>query len=207
MKKLCLLIIFIIAATAAFSQIRVKEGSFRKIDGFVMLDKMDHIDDNKVPMALIKISTENITAEQRRRMTFIGNLATYFDVQFKSSEIFLYLSTTATFLEIHHPDYGKTENWLPEDLCNYCGYEMVVVSDFKPEKVVEEKIVYVTEPDIDKTIIKPKRDFFVSVNYACSDIGISSYGLTFGEFGFQPSPAKSKKLNWYINLMSNLNLL
>lgn len=94
-----------------------------------MLDKHDHIDDNNVPMALIKISTENISAEQRRRITFKGNLATYFDVLFKSSEIYLYLSTTATFIEISHPDYGKTKYWLPEVLCDYCGYEMTIVGE------------------------------------------------------------------------------
>jgi formylglycine-generating enzyme required for sulfatase activity len=31
-----------------------------------------------------------------------------------------------TFIEIKHPDYGKTEYWFPEDLCDFCGYEMVV---------------------------------------------------------------------------------
>ena len=104
MKKMIFLIFFMTAALTSFSQIHVKDGSFHKIDGFVMMDKMEHLDDNDVPMALIKISTENISAEERRKMTFKGNLATYFDVQFKPSEIYLYLSTTATFLEIHHPD-------------------------------------------------------------------------------------------------------
>lgn len=210
MKRYILSLSLIIAALTSFSQIHVKEGSFHKIDGYVMLDKMDHLDDNNVPMALIKISTENISAEERRKMTFKGNLATYFDVQFEPSEIHLYLSTTATFLEIHHPDYGKTEYWLPEDLCDFCGYELVVVSDYMTERVVEEKLVYVNVPTTGEMkdaagMNEPKRDFFVSVNYACTDIGISSYGITFGEFGFHPSPTKSKKLNWYINLMSNFN--
>lgn len=113
-----------------FSQIHVKEGSFRQIDGFVMLDKNDHYDDNDRPMALIKISTENISAEQRAKLMFKGNLATYFDVHFKPGEIWLYLSTAATFLEIIHPDYGKTEYWLPFDLKGFGGYEMVLVSDY-----------------------------------------------------------------------------
>lgn len=131
MRKFFILLFFFLICDFAFSQMHVKEGSFRKINGYVMLDKSEHVDDNNVPMALIKISTENISAEQRRKMTFKGNLATYFDVQFQSSEIYLYLSTTATFLEIHHPDYGKTEYWIPENLCEYCGYEMVVVSNYQ----------------------------------------------------------------------------
>lgn len=141
MKKVFLLILFMMSFSS-FAQILVKEGSFHKINGFVMLDKHEHLDDNNVPMALIKISTENISAEQRRKITFKGNLATYFDVQFKSSEIYLYLSTTATFIEIHHPDYGKTEFWLPEDLCDYCGYEMVVISNYFVGKEDSPKLTF-----------------------------------------------------------------
>ena len=125
MKKIILLLFAFISCNA-FSQINVKENSFRQIDGFVMLDKNEHYDDNNKPMALIKISTENITAEERRRITFKGNLATYFDVRLEPTEIYLYTSTAATFIEIHHPDYGKTEYWLPQDLKDFCGYEMVL---------------------------------------------------------------------------------
>lgn len=111
----------------SLGQIQVKENSFRYIDGFVMLDKNDHYDINDKPMALIKISTENITAEERKRIIFKGNLETYFDVRFEPTEIYLYLSAqAATFIEIHHPDYGKTEYTLPYDLKGFCGYEMVV---------------------------------------------------------------------------------
>ena len=126
MKKFLLVLLLFLSLTS-FAQMQVKENSFRKIDGFVMLDKTDHYDDNNLPMALIKISTENITAEERRRITFKGNLATYFDVHFEPSEIYLYISAqSATFIEIHHPDYGKTEFPLPFDLKDFCGYEMVL---------------------------------------------------------------------------------
>ena len=108
MRKL-LLLLLIFTSLSSFAQIQVKEGSFHKIDGYVMMNKEGHIDVNDVPMALIKISTENITAEERRRITFKGNLATYFDVQFEPSEIYFYITAkSATFIEIHHPDYGKT---------------------------------------------------------------------------------------------------
>lgn len=127
MKKL-LLILFVFISLNVFGQIKVKENSFRKIDGFVMLDKSEHYDMNNAPMALIKISTENINAEQRRKFTFKGNLATFFDVHFEPGEIYLYVSAAAaTFIEIIHDDYGKTEFTLPYDLCDFCGYEMVIV--------------------------------------------------------------------------------
>ena len=71
MKKL-LLIFLTFVSLNVFGQIKVKEGSFRKIDGFVMLDKYEHTDINNAPMALIKISTENINAEQRRKFIFIS---------------------------------------------------------------------------------------------------------------------------------------
>ena len=126
MKKLFLILLTFMSLTS-FAQMQVKENSFHQIDGYVMLDKNDHYDDNNLPMALIKISTENITAEERRRITFKGNLATYFDVHLEPTEIYLYISAhSATFIEIHHPDYGKTEFTLPFDLKDFCGYEMVL---------------------------------------------------------------------------------
>ena len=126
MKKL-LLILLTFMSLNVFAQIKVKDGSFHQIEGYVMIDKNEHYDMNNAPMALIKISTENIKAEERRRITFKGNLATYFDVHFEPSEIYLYITAkAATFIEIHHPDYGKTEFTLPYDLKDFCAYEMVL---------------------------------------------------------------------------------
>ena len=59
MKKI-FLILLILLSLDTFAQIQVKENSFHQIEGFVMLDKNDHYDDNNRPMALIKIATENI---------------------------------------------------------------------------------------------------------------------------------------------------
>lgn len=126
MKKIFTAILLIFICHNVFSQIKVKENSFHQIEGFVMLDKNDHYDDNNRPMALIKIATENIKAEERRKFIFKGNMATYFDVHFEPGEIWLYLSTEATFIEIIHDDFGKTEFVLPYDLKDFCGYEMVV---------------------------------------------------------------------------------
>ena len=108
MKKIFTAILLIFICQDVFSQIKVKENSFHQIEGFVMLDKNDHYDDNNRPMALIKIATENIKAEERRKFIFKGNMATYFDVHFEPGEIWLYLSTEATFIEIIHDDFGKT---------------------------------------------------------------------------------------------------
>ena len=126
MKKV-LLVIFTLISINLFSQIQVKENSFRKIDGYVMLDKKDHYDDNDNPMSLIKITTENISSEQRAKFYFKGNLETYFDKHLQEDgQLYLYISAVAPFMEIIHPDYGKTEYHFPFDLCEFCGYEMVV---------------------------------------------------------------------------------
>ena len=125
MKKIFFILLIFISLTS-FAQMQVKENSFHQIDGFVMLDKNEHYDINDKPMALIKIATENITAEERGRIVFKGNLETDFDVRLELTEIYLYISTAATFIEIHHPDYGKTEYWLPQELKGFCGYEMVL---------------------------------------------------------------------------------
>ena len=59
MRILLPILLFFISLSAA-AQINVKEGSFRKIENYVMIDKDDHTDINDCPMVLIKISTENI---------------------------------------------------------------------------------------------------------------------------------------------------
>lgn len=126
MKKLFLFLLTFISLNV-FSQndyFKVKDNSFHKIDGYTEVDK--HYDVNNQPMALIKISTENINAQERKYITFKGNLATDFNIRYESSEIYLYLSTSATFIEIHHPDYGKTEFSLPYKLDDFGGYEMVL---------------------------------------------------------------------------------
>lgn len=129
MRKYLLLSFFLVLSQLAISQIHIKENSFHEIPGYVELNK--HYDDNNVPMALIKISTENISEEQRAKFKFKGNLATYFDVSLEVGQIYVYLSVSATFIEIMHPDFGKTEYWLPITLKDFKGYEMVLVSDYQ----------------------------------------------------------------------------
>ena len=159
MKKL-LLILFVFISLNIFGQIKVKEDSFKKIDGYVMLNKYEHTDVNNAPMALIKISTENINAEQRRKFTFKGNLATFFDVHFEPGEIYLYVSAAAaTFIEIIHDDFGKTEFTLPYDLCDFCGYEMVIV---------RPNVDYDNMPQINYLVINADQDnaaIYIDGNY------------------------------------------
>lgn len=185
-KFFFILLAFVSLNTSA--QINVKENSFHQIDGYVMLDKNDHYDINDKPMALIKISTENITAEERRRITFKGNLETEFDAHFEPTEIYLYLSTAATFIEIHHPDYGKTEYWLPFDLKGFCGYEMVLqyIPLFampEPESQMSHLIIK-SEPADALIFIDGKQQG--QTPDVISDIQAGTYELRFEKQGYKP---------------------
>ena len=126
MKKI-LLVIFALISLNAFSQLQVKEGSFKHVPNAVMNDKYDHLDGNDLPMALIKISTENISEQERMRLVFVGNRATQIIKKPRTGSMWIYISAeTATFIDIRHPDYGTYKYYLPEELCDYCVYEMVL---------------------------------------------------------------------------------
>ena len=126
MKRI-LLVIFALISLNAFSQLQVKEGSFKYVPGGVIDNKEDYTDGNDLPMALIKISTENINEYERSRLVFTGNRATQIIKKPKTGEMWVYISAeTATFINIKHPDYGTFKYPLPEELCDYCVYEMVL---------------------------------------------------------------------------------
>ncbi|MBO5854781.1 MAG: PEGA domain-containing protein, partial [Bacteroidales bacterium] len=126
MKKI-LLVLFVFISLNAFSQLQVKEGSFKYLPGGVIEDKETYTDDNESPMALIKISTENIPEQERMRLVFAGNRETQILKVPKTGQMWIYISAeAATFIDIKHPDYGTYKYYLPEKLCEYCKYEMVL---------------------------------------------------------------------------------
>ena len=134
MKKI-LLVIFALISLNAFSQLQVKEGSFKYLPGGVIEDKETYTDGNESPMALIKISTENIPEQERMRLVFTGNRETQILKVPKTGQMWIYISAeAATFIDIKHPDYGTYKYYLPEKLCEYCKYEMVLqYVESKPE--------------------------------------------------------------------------
>ena len=126
MKRI-LLVLFAFISLNAFSQLQVKEGSFKHIPGGIIEDKLEYTDGNDFPMALIKISTENISEQERQRLVFTGNRETQILKRPKTGQMWVYLSAeAATFIDIKHPDYGTFKYYLPERLCDYCVYEMVL---------------------------------------------------------------------------------
>ncbi|MBR5781422.1 MAG: PEGA domain-containing protein [Bacteroidales bacterium] len=139
--KRVLLVLFALISLNAFSQLQVKEGSFKHIPGGIIEDKEEYTDGNDFPMALIKISTENINEQERQRLVFTGNRETQFIKKPKTGQMWVYLSAeAATFIDIKHPDYGTYKYYLPERLCDYCVYEMVLqyVTSGMPSAVTQQ---------------------------------------------------------------------
>ena len=144
--KRFLLIIFTLISLNAFSQLQVKEGSFKYVPGGVIEDKEEYTDGNELPMALIKISTENINEQERLRLKFSGNRVTQIIKKPRTGQMWIYISAeTATFINIMHPDYGTCKYYLPEELCDYCVYEMVL--QYVPMSSVSENAYLIIKTD------------------------------------------------------------
>lgn len=137
MKKSLLLILLIISSLICSSQLQVKEGSFKKVEGFVNINTEKMFDDNDRPYSVLKIKTENINDKQRRELSFGGDAQTFFETEYKDGEVWLYISYYATFLKISHPDLSSTEFWFPFDMEPKRGYELTLVN--KP--ALDEEII------------------------------------------------------------------
>ncbi|MCR5036771.1 MAG: PEGA domain-containing protein [Bacteroidales bacterium] len=137
MKKSILIILLVISSLICSAQLQVKEGSFKKVEGFVNINTEKMFDDNDRPYAVLKIKTENINDKQRRELSFGGDAQTFFETEYKDGEVWLYISYYATFLKISHPDLSSTEFWFPFDMEPKRGYELTLVN--KP--ALDEEII------------------------------------------------------------------
>ena len=129
MKKFLIFIIGIFLSLPAFSQLEVKENSFREVPGFTNTnpDPDYQTDDNYFPFAIIKIKTDNINDKQRRELLFQGNAATFFMLEYKEDAIWLYLTAKyADYIKISHPDFSTCEFEIPVKLKPNKGYELTL---------------------------------------------------------------------------------
>ena len=83
MKKLFLLLVSIFLSVYAMAQLEVKKDSFKKVEGFVNINPDIQTDDNDKPYSVLKIRTENITDKQRHQLTFKGDAATFFEIEYR----------------------------------------------------------------------------------------------------------------------------
>ena len=137
MKRFLLLISAILLSLNLMAQLEVKEGSFKEVPGFVNINTEKMYDDNNKPYSVIKIRTENIDNKQRHELNFGGDAQTFFEIEYKDGEVWLYISYYATFIKISHADLSSTEFWLPYDMEPKHGYELTLVN----KSVIDEEII------------------------------------------------------------------
>ena len=174
--KRFLLVLFAFISLNAFSQLQVKEGSFKHNPRAIIEDKAEYVDGNDLPMALIKISTENISEQERLRLVFSGNRATQILKEPKTGQMWIYLSAeAATFIDIKHPDYGTYKYFLPEKLCDYCVYEMVL-------QYVNSNVAYEQEkPNVNYLVISSdQKDAEIFIDDEFVGVGEVSRSLVIG---------------------------
>ncbi len=153
MMRIITLIYMTFITLNVFSQndyFKIKEGSFTHVVGAVMDDAKDHTDVDDKPMALFKISTENINDEERHKLYFTGNRVTEIsDKVYKTGSVWIYITAEhSDFLEIRHPDYGITRFYFPESLCDFCTYEMVLqYNNIQNSNLYNNFLTIITEPD------------------------------------------------------------
>ena len=128
MKKSLVLFLLMLVNICVYAQsdtFKVKDDSFHEVEGCITIPV--HYDDNNYAMALLKIIPENINEQDRAKLYFEGNLATFIEVEQNIGETWVYLTAeAATFLRIKHPDFGATEFWFPMSLKPKQCYEMVL---------------------------------------------------------------------------------
>ena len=124
MRRFVLLFLGLFLYLTAFAQLEVKEGSFKKVDGFVNINLDKQTDDNDKPYAVLKIKTENISSKQRRELSFKGDAQTFFEVEYKDGEVWLYISYYASYIKITHEEFSSTEFHFPFDMEPKKGYEL-----------------------------------------------------------------------------------
>lgn len=111
-----------------FAQLVVDEGSFKEVVGFVNINTEKMYDDNDRAYAVLKVRTENINDRERHKLLFEGDARTFFELEYKPGEVWVYISYYATYLKISHPDFGSTEFWFPFDMQGKKGYELTIIN-------------------------------------------------------------------------------
>lgn len=147
MRKLLLLFVAVFLSMAASAQLHVKENSFKQIPGFVNNHAEYQTDDNEVPFSVIVIKLSNITDQQARQLEFRGDMQTYFEIEYKKGEVWLYTSWYASYIKISHPDFSSVEFQLPFDMAKGKGYEIVLENKSSTLQEGYASISIITRPE------------------------------------------------------------
>lgn len=136
MRKFVLLVFIVLMSLAAYAQLEIKPNSFKEVPGFVNINVDKMYDDNDRPYAVLKLKTEKLDAKQRHELMFQGDARTFFEVEYKTGEVWIYISYYATFIKISHPDLSSVEFHFPFDMKPKCGYELTLTNLWEPEATV-----------------------------------------------------------------------
>ena len=186
----------------------MKPDSFKEVPGFVNIDPDRQTDDNNKPYAVLKVKTENINNKERRELKFQGDAQTFFELEYRDGEVWLYISYYATFVKISHPDLSSTEFYFPFDMQPNKGYELTLVNNAKSD-MDEERVISLIEqwqktnkPDDtigiqpQPVVYEPIKYSFVTANASINKYADLSYGFTVG---------KINRYGWFISAMSSFD--
>lgn len=184
MRKILFLALAFLLSSSVFAQLEVKEGSFKKIPGFVNNNEEIQTDDNDRPYAVLKIKTENIDNKQRRELDFQGDARTFFETEYKDGEIWLYLSYYATYLKVSHDDLSSTEFHFPLEMEPQCGYEMIIRNKQSSAKYIFG-IMDVTTSPVGAHIIIDGKDYGTTPK-AMNNVPLGKHELRLEKEGCAP---------------------
>lgn len=176
-KKYILVFWILILTIPLFAQLEVKDGSFKEVIGFVNIDPDKQTDDNDKPYAVLKIKTENISSKQRRELSFKGDAQTFFEVEYKDGEVWLYISYYATYIKISHEEFSSTEFHFPFDMEPKKGYELTLVNKALPVVNGWASLTIKTNPEIGANIKLNGRDLNETTPYTNSMIPSGKYEI------------------------------
>lgn len=184
MKKFLFLVVAFFLTISGYAQLVVKQGSFKKVDGFVNLNLDKQTDDNDRPYAVLKIRTENIDGKQRRELDFKGDARTFFEVEYKDGEVWLYISYYATYIKISHDDMSSAEFWFPFDMEPKCGYELTLVNKTAIVSNGWASLKITTKPEDGAKVLLNGHDFNATTPYINTMIPSGKYEITASKYRF-----------------------
>lgn len=152
MKRLLLFVLAIICSLNLMAQLEVKDGSFKEVPGFVNINTEKMYDDNDKPYAVLKIKTENLSSKERHELNIGGDAQTFWEVEYRDGEVWLYISYYATFLKISHEEFSSTEFHFPFDMKPKCGYELTLVNKTVSNNTGSGSLSLTTQPENGATI-------------------------------------------------------
>ena len=184
MKKLVVLLIYLLLSYSGCAQLEVKEGSFKEVAGFVNINTEKMYDDNDKPYAVLKIKTENLSSKERRELNFGGDAQTFFEAEYRDGEVWLYISYYASFIKISHEEFSSTEYYFPFDMQPKHGYELTLVNKTSTNRGWGS-LTILTKPKNGANIALNRRDLNQKTPYTNDMIPVGKYEITLSMVGYK----------------------